>query len=188
MYCLDSEKLKLSFFENTTTRHVLKSEELPAFHSLVQVLFLHERLFCLKQISILMEIKYYEIKHLIVEEDISGSMIVCKFKGADSSSTIQSSVSGFEFQSKKSKMMSVAKQEAKNVFLTQARNFLQRLLGSQFGWGASRMLDQGFGSQQPTIFLTDEEKKNAVVKAFEMISNQFEKKEGKWKIKESITA
>jgi hypothetical protein len=142
----------------------------------------------LEKISIFMDIKYYEIKHLIVEENISGGMVVCKFKEADSSSTVLSSVSGYEFQSRKSKMMSTAKQEAKNVFLTYARNFLQSLIGSQGGWSASRVLDQGFNNQQPNIFLTKEEKMNAVVKAFEMVSTQFEMKEGKWKIKQSVAA
>jgi hypothetical protein len=135
-----------------------------------------------------MQITYSSIKPLIAEEAISGSMMVCKFKDPDSMLTILSSVSAIDFQSSKSKVISTAKQEAKNIFLIHVSRFLQNFLGSQAGWSASRVLEQGVNDGGGKIYLSKEEKERAVEKAFEMIADQFECANGVWRIKNSSKA
>jgi hypothetical protein len=129
------------------------------------------------------QITYDSLKPLILEEKISGSMMVCKFQDPETTSSILSSVSAIEFQGTKSKTITVAKREIGNTIMLMISNWLQRIFGSQFGYSFSRVLDQGSTAQKDSISLTREEKEQAVVKAFEAVVNQFEFVDGRWRLK-----
>ena len=131
------------------------------------------------------QITYESLKPLILEEKISGSMMVCKFQDPETQSSILSSVSATEFQGTKSRTITVAKREIGNSVMIMLSNWLSRIFGSQFGYSFARILDQGSTAQKDTISLTREEKEQAVVKAFEAVVNQFEFAEGKWRLKKA---
>jgi hypothetical protein len=130
-----------------------------------------------------MEITFELIEPLVKKSSFETNKLTCLFRVPNSDRSVEAVVSVYPSQASSSGAMSQIKQETGYTVSYYLRQILQRFLGSQLASSISRVTDQLIRTIATKTSLSKKEKREATVRAFQSVSDQFEYMEGAWRMK-----
>jgi hypothetical protein len=131
-----------------------------------------------------MEITFELIEPLIVSSSFKGSKLTCLFRASNSERSVEAVAIVYHSPASSNNTMSQIKLETGNTISYYLRQIFQRFLGSQMSSSVSRVTDQLIRTISTKTSLRKKEKREATVRAFQSVADQFEYVEGTWRMKQ----
>jgi hypothetical protein len=131
-----------------------------------------------------MEITFELIEPLVKKSSFEASKLTCLFRAANSTRSVEASVNIYPSRTTSNSTMSQIKLETGSTVSYYLRQIFQRFLGSQLSSSISRVTDQFIRTIASKPALSKKEQREAIVRAFQSVSHQFEYMEGAWRMRE----
>ncbi len=120
-----------------------------------------------------MPIKYESIEHLVVNTSVKGDILTCEFSDPQCPEIFESSVNVAGIAGSKSRMKTTLVREIKNSAASFISNFFHQFLGRWAGASLAQISSEGLRTNYHEVNLVGEDKKKAIIIAFEKISTKF---------------